>query len=124
MLVICLLTSVLALQTCALNPVRINLSGVLIVVVVWDVLFVWLVSETMFLCIALTALELSLKTRQASKSELYLYVSASAFASKVLGLTLCTKTTCFKSCFYTTTKHTSLVCLSSLSQAWVTVVSE
>lgn len=74
MLLICQLTSVLALQMCTLNPIRINLGGVFIVIVVWGVLFVCLVSERMFLCIALTALERSLKTRQASKSEIYLCV--------------------------------------------------
>lgn len=108
---ICFLISVLALQMCTLNPVHINLGEVfIVVVVVWSVLFGWLASETMFLCIVLTALELSRKTRQASKPEIY--VSVSAFASKVLGLTLCTKTTCFKSCF--NTNNVSLVCLSSL----------
>lgn len=64
---ICFLISVLALQMCTLNPVHINLGEVFIVVVVWGVLFGWLASETMFLCIVLTALELSRKTRQASK---------------------------------------------------------
>lgn len=71
---ICFLISVLALQMCTLSPVHINLGEVFIVVVVWGVLFGWLASETMFLCIVLTALELSRKTRQASKPELYLCV--------------------------------------------------